>query len=141
MSAFSEKNSAATQRVREQLALRKEIDFWFSAFDAENYSLSVEPRGDRLLLAEDKDTGAAYPVTREISADGETLFVFRYPTTTVVGAELTVNRVECSHITAVYFTAYPEKPAYTLGEGEKSLRFTVNTLVNPAIYACDIVYT
>lgn len=28
MSAFSEKNSAATQRVREQLALRKEIDFW-----------------------------------------------------------------------------------------------------------------
>ena len=39
MSAFSEKNSAATQRVREQLALRKEIDFWFSAFDAENYSL------------------------------------------------------------------------------------------------------
>ena len=141
MSAFSEKNSAATQRVREQLALRKEIDFWFSAFDAENYSLSVEPRGDRLLLAEDKDTGTAYPVTREISADWETLFVFRYPTTTVVGAELTVNRVECSHITAVYFTAYPEKPAYTLGEGEKSLRFTVNTLVNPAIYACDIVYT
>lgn len=29
MSAFSEKNSASTQRVREQLALRKEIDFGF----------------------------------------------------------------------------------------------------------------
>ena len=131
MSAFSEKNSASTQRVREQLALRKEIDFWFSAFDAENYTLSLERDGNRLLLASDRETGD----------DGIKTFVFTYPSVTVVGEDVITGRVKCSHISAVYFTVYPEMPVFTLGEGEKSLRFTINTIVKPAMYACDIVYS
>ncbi len=141
MSAFSEKNSASTQRVREQLALRKEIDFWFSAFDAENYTLSLERDGNRLLLASDRETGESYSVTEEVSDDGIKTFVFTYPSVTVVGEDVITGRVKCSHISAVYFTVYPEMPVFTLGEGEKSLRFTINTIVKPAMYACDVVYS
>ena len=121
--------------------MRKEIDFWFSAFDAENYTLSLERDGNRLLLASDRETGESYSVTEEVSDDGIKTFVFTYPSVTVVGEDVITGRVKCSHISAVYFTVYPEMPVFTLGEGEKSLRFTINTIVKPAMYACDVVYS
>ena len=157
MGGFSDDNEALSARVEESVALRSEIDYWFSYFDNTNFTIEVFPdvyeeEGDgsgarNIATASAADGSGSYHLRLGTFATGEVGQVGRmlecqYPASAQhgdAGDGMRAVRIECTVIERIVFQPYSEAWEPTESEGS-GVRFIVEGRVGSWSYACIIVY-
>jgi len=149
MSDFNRDNQKAVARAKEQSMLRQELDFWFSALDREEYtvhiasSVSTLRDGEWIVWATEEGKDIRFGISRLFDEEtGITAFTFRYPSYLSGTDSVLERRVECEYVSAVYLSQYGGVESLdSLKAGEHALNFSIRTVVKPAVYLCDIIYS
>ncbi len=165
MTRFNDENDEITGFVDQSAELRAEVDFWFSAFDAPQYSVTVYgaspaagsagvPEGAQVFATAER-AGAQFSVYFVLQADpgaeeGELFrraFVFEYEAsgryhgsveTNVLGAQVRRQRVFADSVSAL--ALYRQDGwEHVEEEDARTVRFIVRQHVAPQLFACEIL--
>lgn len=154
MHDYTERNENNSDRAEQLAFVRREIDRWFSWFDAAGYTFII-PTEDDTFAAKFASNGEEYTLSLRLmptEIGGETLefeltpvFCAEYPVTAPYGdiAEEGVRRVsqQCPMLVSLSVTPLSLEWEYSPEESDAlTLRFLVTMHVTEGFYACEIVY-
>ena len=134
-----ENSDYSVVRNSETLDIREELDFWFSAFDKQDYTFSTD--GTAVVSAMHTD-GTVYSVTFVTSVvDGNVVpqLRFGYPESIYHGetvGQFNYVYVDCTTVSEIDIVAYPDSLANVSG----SVRFEINCPVSQLQFLCLIVF-
>lgn len=165
---FTKRSEAAYERVEQFTRLREEIDTWFSFADNKNYDIIIsgtEVADAAVPLVQLKyrsESGATNGEVKYIPADDSestktcgiymttandtSIVTFYYPEK---GKSSTVT---CKYITDINFYKYDNNTqsgetdgagnegGSAVSSGDYALRFTIKTIINEGVYACEFLY-
>lgn len=147
ISGFSAKTEAQSDRVSALAQIRSEVDYWFSAFDCEDYEITSGSDGTVLVQAVPSgETGVVYEIRFE-RGEKENTAVFTYPQefgrgTVQEGSagSAAVVRINAYTYTGIRIEEQTDNFDYTAGSGsEDSFRFTIYLRVSGRTFACEIL--
>lgn len=147
ISGFSAKTEAQSDRVSALAQIRSEVDYWFSAFDCEDYEITSGSDGTVLVQAVPSgETGVVYEIRFE-RGEKENTAVFTYPQefgrgTVQEGSagSAAVVRINAYTYTGICIEEQTDNFDYTAGSGsEDSFRFTIYLRVSGRTFACGIL--
>lgn len=147
ISGFSAKTEARSDRVSALAQIRSEVDYWFSAFDCEDYEITSGSDGTVLVQAVPSgETGVVYEIRFE-RGEKENTAVFTYPQefgrgTVQEGSagSAAVVRINAYTYTGIRIEEQTDNFDYTAGSGsEDSFRFTIYLRVSGRTFACEIL--
>lgn len=147
ISGFSAKTEAQSDRVSALAQIRSEVDYWFSAFDCEDYEITSGSDGTVLVQAVPSgEAGVLYEIRFE-RGEKENTAVFTYPQefgrgTVQEGSagSAAVVRINAYTYTGIRIEEQTDKFDYTAGSGsEDSFRFTIYLRVSGRTFACEIL--
>lgn len=134
-----ENSDYSVVRNSETLDIREELDFWFSAFDKQDYTFSTD--GTAVVSATHTD-GTVYSVTLVTSVvDGNVVpqLRFSYPESIYHGetvGQFNYVYVDCSTVDYIVIKPFDQQVDIV----NKSLRFVIDCRVLQAQYLCMIVF-
>lgn len=134
-----ENSDYSVVRNSETLDIREELDFWFSAFDKQDYTFSTD--GTAVVSATHTD-GTVYSVTLVTSVvDGNVVpqLRFGYPESIYHGetvGQFNYVYVDCSTVDYIVIKPFDQQVDIV----SKSLRFVIDCRVLQAQYLCMIVF-
>lgn len=149
MTDFSRSNRALSDRTSQLTAIRREVDYWFSAYDG-GYAVTVPPEEEsegELVLAYAVGNGR-YEMRLALIPDASGAFtrtlVCEYPPDAMRGTlnadgTLRQARIECPNVLSVRLTERTD--GWTFDDtAEGGLRFGVDMRVSGRQIACEVTY-
>lgn len=142
MTSYNRKNSVIADRTSQINYARKEIDYWFSCFDTQEYTIVT---AENKVTAE-STTGASYSITFTSSDESgvtENTLLFTYPTESNRGEvqeNCCVVTVDVSILQGIRLTKYTENYSTAATYAYENFRFVINLPVKGLMFACDLLY-
>ena len=164
MQRFTYQNEKYADRIGQYTDIRREIDYWFSFFDASQYTIEIPDaeQGENAAIARAVEYSAAevrvavyeikfmlLPVSDGGNAELVQTLIFEYPDSAFHGEEYVVGnpdetltgrqvRVPCPDIYSVQIRQYSADFVPEDGIDENDLRFLVSCRVTGAVFICEV---
>lgn len=139
MSSYVDTGNQALEKNNQSLDIRKEIDFWFSVFDQQDWTFDTSSEDCVISVSDGVSTYDVRIVQSEVDGDIVSQLQFSYPKGSLHGDEEgTFNyvRLDCSTVDYIVIKPFDQQVDIV----SKSLRFVIDCRVLQAQYLCMIVF-
>ena len=133
MIRFNERSEQAYDRTEQLVALRKELDDWFSYTDGEALTFTSGPSGTSIR------SGGSGGTASFSFSEGNAVFVYPSAQDGLTGAKTGTVTIVCPRVKQILVSA--AETGGDAGEsGEDELRFYVRRMISAEEYLCVVYY-
>lgn len=139
MSTYVDTSNQALEKNNQSLDIRKEIDFWFSVFDQQDWTFDTSSEDCVISASDGVSTYDIRIVQSEVDGDLVSQLQFSYPESIYHGetvGQFNYVYVDCSTVDYIVIKPFDQQVDVV----NKSLRFVIDCRVLQAQYLCMIVF-